>query len=141
MKSGTLVRDHTRAKNLTQQRLEQIRDLRFHVDRQNGPFLDLLDIYYTHALTGAAATSVSNGGTTLAGTYVSSGSAATGEPTAPYFRITTGPLPENNGFSQVVTSQFLRRAELWSLQRASRARPVAAPATTRRPRAGTSRLR
>lgn len=108
MKSGTITRDHTRAKNLTQQRLEQIRDLAFHVDRQNGPFLDLLDIYYTHALTGSAATSVNNGGTALSGVYVPAGSAAvSGEPTAPYFRVTTGALPGNTEFSQVITTQFL----------------------------------
>lgn len=110
-RSATITRDQTRAKNLTQQRMEQIRDLPFHVDRQNGPFLDLLDIYYTHALSGSGSTSVASGGSTLTGTYVPAGAAAVaGEPTAPYFRVTTGPLPGNAGFSQTITTQFLDAA-------------------------------
>jgi hypothetical protein len=49
LKSTVVIKQQTQAKNLTQERLEQVRDLRFHVANQNGPYLDLLDIYYTDA--------------------------------------------------------------------------------------------
>jgi hypothetical protein len=107
LKATALTKTHTQAKNLSQQRLDQLRNLRFHVDRQNGPFLDLLDMYYTNATPGAAATTVTSGGVTLTGQYVASGAAAGGLPAAPYFRVTTGALPGAPDFSQTIAAQFL----------------------------------
>ena len=103
LRTGVAVRLETQAKNLAQERLEQIRDLRYHVDRQNGPFLDLLDLYYTHATPGWASTALTAGGTPLTGRYVAAG----GELAGPHFRTTTGPLPGAPAFSQRVLAQFL----------------------------------
>lgn len=108
MVRGTVVtRQQTQAKNLSQERLEQVRGLRYHVDRQNGPFLDLLDIYYTNANPSAAPVAVPVGGDELTGSYVASGGGTGGEPVAPYYRVTINTLDGAPGFSQVVTTKFL----------------------------------
>lgn len=108
LKSSVTVKLDTRAKNLTQERIEQMRALPFHLDRQNGPFLDLLDIYYTNAKLGATTGSLSIGGTVLSGQYVSSGLSRPGEPAAPFYRVTTEPLSGASGFTQTISTQFLR---------------------------------
>ncbi|MGB8651572.1 MAG: prepilin-type N-terminal cleavage/methylation domain-containing protein [Mycobacteriales bacterium] len=107
LKSSVTVKRDTQAKNLSQERLEQMRDLRFHIDRQNGPFLDLLDIYYTNAKSASPTTSITVGGTTLTGKYVATGAAAAGEPAAPFYRVTTGPIAGATRFTQTIDAQFL----------------------------------
>lgn len=108
MVRGTVVtRQQTQAKNLAQERLEQIRDLRYHVDRQNGPFLDMLDIYYTNATASSPSTTVTVGGDSLTGRYIPSGGGTGGEPVAPYYRVQTSALSGATGFTQVVAAQFL----------------------------------
>lgn len=107
LRSSVTSKYETQAKNLGQERLEQLKNLRFHVDRQNGPFLDLLDIYFTNAPTTPTPTTVAAGGTNLSGTFVTSGSRSPGEPAFPFYRTTTGPLPSATRFSQVVDAQFL----------------------------------
>ena len=107
LRSTAVTKSHTQAKNLSQERLDQLRSLRFHVDRQNGPFLDLLDIYYTNATSPATTTTVASGTGNLVGRYVATGGGTGGEPTAPYYRVTTGSIPGAERFSQVITSQFL----------------------------------
>lgn len=108
MVRGTVVtRVQTQAKNLAQERMEQLRDLRYHVDRQNGPFLDLLDIYYTNANASSPSTTVTVGGDTLTGRYVATGGGTGGEPPAPYYKVQTAALAGATGFSQVVAAQFL----------------------------------
>src|SRR3982751_3622674 len=82
LRTTVTTKMETQAKNLTQERLEQMRDLRFHVDRQNGPFLDVLDVYYTNAPVTPAATTVTAGGATLSGIYRKAANAAdVGAPT------------------------------------------------------------
>src|SRR3954451_20950999 len=76
LRSTVTTKMETQAKNLTQERLEQMRDLRFHVDRQNGPFLDVLDVYYTNAPVTPVSTSVTAGGATLTGIYRNATNAA-----------------------------------------------------------------
>lgn len=105
--SSVATKKDTIAKNLSQERIEQLRDLRFHIDRQNGPFLDLLDIYYTNAKSAAPTTTLTIGGTTLTGQYVASGAAANGEPAAPFYRTTTGNINGQVGYTEVVDAQFL----------------------------------
>ena len=105
--STATTRLNTQGKNHTQERLEQVRDLRFHVDRQNGPFLDLLDLYYTNAKGAGPTTSVTASGATLSGRYVATGAATNGLPAAPFYQTSTGPLVGAPGFSQVVATQFL----------------------------------
>lgn len=107
LRSTAVTRLNTEAKNLSQERLEQIRDLRFHVDRQNGPFLDLLDLYYTNATAAMPVTTVTAGGTTLTSSYVRTATATGGLPAAPFYKTQTGSLPGATGFSQVVAAQFL----------------------------------
>ena len=107
LRSTVTSKKDAQSKNLTQERLEQIRDLRFHVDRQNGPFLDLLDIYYTNAPTAPVTTPVNAGGTALTGIFVNSGTPGVGEPSLPFYRTTTGALPGAADFSQVIDAQFL----------------------------------
>lgn len=95
------TRSHTRAKNLAQERVEQMRQLPFQVDKQNGPFIDLLDYYYPN-LT-AAASSTATG-------WVSSTSTARrpGEPTTgSFYRTRFATLAAQPGFSQTVAVQFL----------------------------------
>lgn len=107
MRGAVVTRQQTQAKNLSQERLEQVRDLRYHVDRQNGPFLDLLDIYFTNANAASPVTPVTVGGDTLKGSYVATGGGTGGEPTAPYYRVETSSLAGAGGFSQVIATQFL----------------------------------
>lgn len=106
LRTTAITKANTQAKNLAQERIEQMRDLRFHVDRQNGRFLDLLDIYYTNANAAGTTTVVTTGGGPLTGKHVTSGATA-GEPAVPFYRVTTGPIPGATGFSQTIDSQFL----------------------------------
>lgn len=103
--STVVTRMNTQAKNLSQQRLEQLRDLRFHVDHQNGPFLDLLDLYYTNANAAGTPTNVVAGAVTLTGRYYSTGISR--GVSAPFYEVTTGPLPGAEDFSQTIFAQFL----------------------------------
>jgi hypothetical protein len=107
LRSTVTTKMEAQGKNLTQERLEQIRDLRFHVDRQNGPFLDVLDVYYTNAKSAGTTTTVTASGQTLTGSYVGTGAAAAPLPAAPYYRTTTGALRGATAFSQVIAAQFL----------------------------------
>ena len=107
LRATSLTKVQTQAKNLGQERLEQVKDLRYHIDRQNGPFLDLLDLYYTHATVGAPATSIAASGGTLTGDYVPAGAGTGGLPVGPFFRVTTGPLSGATGYSQTIATQFL----------------------------------
>jgi prepilin-type N-terminal cleavage/methylation domain-containing protein len=107
LQATAVTKAHTQAKNLAQERLDQMRDLRFHVDRQNGPFLDLLDIYFTNATSASPVTTVNAGSGTLTGSYIATGAASGGEPAAPFYRVTTGPIPGATSFSQIIDTQFL----------------------------------
>lgn len=107
VKSGTLGRLQMQGKNLAQERIEQMRDLRFHVDRQNGPFLDLLDIYYTNAASPAVTTTVTVGGNSLVGQFVPTAAAAGGAPAGPYYKVTVSNVVGTTSFSESVYSQFL----------------------------------
>ncbi len=107
LQATAITKAHTQAKNLSQERLDQMRNLRFHVDRQNGPFLDLLDTYYTNAKSASPVTTVASGTGTLTGRYVATGAAAGGEPAAPFYRVSTGPIPGAPSFSQIIDTQFL----------------------------------
>lgn len=107
LRSTVALKLDTRAKNLSQERIEQIRDLRFHVDRQNGPFLDLLDLYYTNATSAGPTTTLTSGGTAMNGSYVATAVASGGEPAGPFYRVTTGQLAGASDYTQVIDAQFL----------------------------------
>lgn len=125
MRAGVSARLQTQAKNLAQERLEQIRDLRFHVDRQNGPFLDLLDVYYTNASTAAAAIPVTVGSLTLSGRYVSSAAASGGEPAGPFYRVTIDPICIESPACPAGTQRFKQIVDLQFLQQDGSAVPAA----------------
>lgn len=115
VKAGTTARMQAQAKNLAQERLEQIRDLRFHVDRQNGPFLDLLDLYYTNASTAGSSTTVNVGPLALVGTYVPTAAASGGLPAGPYYKTVINSIcvdgtscPAGTSFVQTIALQFLQ---------------------------------
>jgi prepilin-type N-terminal cleavage/methylation domain-containing protein len=104
MKAANTSKLNTQAKNLAQQRMEAMRDLPFHVDRQNGPFVDLLDIYYTNVSTTAATRT--RAGETEVGKWVASG-APSPAPSGPVYKVTVSSLPGFANFSQTIYSQFL----------------------------------
>lgn len=104
--ASNVAKLNTQAKNLAQLRLEKMRDLAFHVERQNGPYVDLLDQYYTSRST--TATTRTFGNETSVGQWVGSGTANSGEPALPFYRVTVASLPEYPQFSQVITTQFLK---------------------------------
>jgi prepilin-type N-terminal cleavage/methylation domain-containing protein len=110
------ARRATLAKNLAQQRVDAMRNLPFHVDAQNGPFLDLLDNYYPNIKT--TTTTLPGGGT---GVWHSSGTIPGSSASGPYYQATFNNALGVNGFTQVVYTQFLTSAQPL---------PAAVPATT-----------
>lgn len=104
MKAANNAKLNTQAKNLAQQRMESMRDLPFHVDRQNGPFVDLLDIYYTN--TSSTHVTHSRANETEDGHWVSGG-AASPAPSGPFYQLSVAQLPGFPQFSQTVDTQFL----------------------------------
>ena len=104
MKAANNSKLQTQAKNLAQARMESMRDLPFHVDRQNGPFVDLLDIYYTNVSTTAATRT--RAGETEVGRWVASGGTSPA-PSGPHYKVTVSSIPDFPNFSQTIYSQFL----------------------------------
>ncbi|HET6911212.1 MAG TPA: type II secretion system protein [Mycobacteriales bacterium] len=104
LRSAVTSRLNTQAKNLAQQRFESMRDLEFHVDRQNGPFVDLLDIYYTNLTT--TATTRTRANEIEVGKWISSGASAP-NPSGPFYQVSVAQLPGNPSFSQTIDTQFL----------------------------------
>src|SRR3954451_2980972 len=104
MKAAVTSRYNTQAKNLSQQRFESMRDLQFHLDRQNGPFVDLLDIYYTNLNTTAATRT--RAGETEVGKWVNVATPSPA-PAAPFYQVTVAQLPGYPAFSQTIYTQFL----------------------------------
>lgn len=110
-KAANAAKLHTQAKNLSQQRLEAMRDMQFHVDYQNGPFVDMLDVYYTNL----SATSVTRvrGSETMVDKWFSD-SDTTGrtslDPSGAFFKVKVDQLPGYSQFSQTIDTQFLNVA-------------------------------
>ena len=94
----------TQAKNVAQLRVEKMRNLAYHVARQNGPYIDLLDLYFTQAQD-ASVTTFPDGST---GQFLASAPGTGGAPSGPAYRVTFPSVTGSPGFSQVVYSQFLR---------------------------------
>jgi prepilin-type N-terminal cleavage/methylation domain-containing protein len=105
LQASQKARVETLAKDLSQLRIERMRNLTYHVDEQNGPYVDLLDRYYTNASGTATAT----GETGCTGQYLSTAPGTDGAPSGPAYRVTCVDLPESAGFTQVVYTQFLQR--------------------------------
>lgn len=105
LRASLMTKMDTTAKNLSQQRFEQVRNLPFHVDQvssgTNPP--DLLDTYYV-------ATSSSSVGRGVQGYVTASGTRWTvdGDPaTGAFYRYVQNPIPGFPKFRQYVATQFL----------------------------------
>lgn len=104
--AGNAAKLHTQAKNLAQLRVEKMRDLQFHVERQNGPYVDLLDQYYTSRST--SVTTRTFGAETSKGQWVGTGPTSSWEPATPFYRVTVASMPGYPKFTQVIDTQFLK---------------------------------
>ncbi len=96
LKAGRMSQLNLQAKALGQERLERMRNLPFHVARQNGLYLDVLDIYHRDL---TAAGSVAAGDTCSARSYAST--------TKTYSCTITSFGADYFGFTQVVSTQFV----------------------------------
>lgn len=113
LRAAQFAKTSTQAKNLGQLRLERMRDLTFHVDAQNGPYVDLLDDYFTSvsqtsfteepAIDDANATSTTNGH--AVGRYVAS--CPLGIMGRPCFQVQVLGVPGYATFAQDIYTQFL----------------------------------
>lgn len=130
VRATTVAKTNTQARNLAQARIEQMRNLPFHVDAQNGSYVDLLDRYYRNLTVTAAASGLAND-TCTQRTYVpAGGTLLANEPAAPFYRCTIGSISGFPLFSQVIDVQFLG-ASGGSNGGATQAPPsVITPATT-----------
>lgn len=99
------TRVQTQAKNLSALRIEAMRNLPFQVDRQNGPYVDLLDLYFTHGNAAAAAVTGNDGCSRV---YLASAPGTGGAPSGAAFRTTCPTIADAPGFSQTIYTQFLR---------------------------------
>lgn len=107
MKAANNSKLNTQAKNLAQQRMESMRDLPYHVDRQNGPYVDLLDIYYTS--TSTTPTTVHRAGEIETGRWCSGNtSPCASSPSAPFYQVTVSSIDGYPSFTQTITTQFLK---------------------------------
>lgn len=111
IKAASRAEVQTLAKDLSQLRIERIRNLPYQVDRQNGPFVDLLDRYYTDA-SGTPSDSVDEA--FCRGQYLANAAGPVGAPTGPAYRVTctafdADKMKEFKGYSQVIYLQFLTR--------------------------------
>lgn len=114
LRAATFAKTSTQAKNLTQLRLERMRDMPFHVDFQNGPYIDLLDSYFSAVSQTAFA---EEPGVDDAGAVAGNHGHATGAylatcPVAltviPCFQVKILGVPGYPSFSQDVYTQFLK---------------------------------
>jgi len=93
LKVSQMARVETLAKDLSQLRIERLRNLPFQVDRQNGPFVDLLDRYFTNV---SSATSVSDE-PGCSGRYLAAAPGTGGAPSGPAYRVTCSTVPRRRG--------------------------------------------
>ena len=121
LKASARAEVQTLAKDLSQLRIERMRNLAFQVDRQNGPFVDLLDRYYTNAsgLVRPVPADPTDPDPGCSGQYLIATDTRPGAPTGPSYRVSCAWLPEAKGFEQYVYTQFLRKTTV----------PVTPPAT------------
>lgn len=105
VRATTVAKMNTQARNLAQQRIESMRNLPYHVDAQNGSYVDLLDRYYRDLSTPSA--TVSNDICSTR-TYVPAGATVyANEPTRPFYRCTINAVSGFPLFSQIIDVQFL----------------------------------
>jgi len=105
------ARNDNGAKGLTQQRVDAMRSLPYHVDRQNGPFVDLLDMYFPNTLATTTAVPLPDLTSGKAsGQYFATPPATADVLPGPYYRLTIpgASLSANDArYTQIVYTQFL----------------------------------
>lgn len=104
LKATVKTKLQTEAKNLAQLRVERMRALSFHVDEQNGPFVDLLDLYYTDTCTAPVTRSDGSRGAWVA----DADATVPGAPNGPAYVVTVPIVDGLTGFNQRIYTQFLR---------------------------------
>ncbi|MBK5307259.1 MAG: hypothetical protein JJD92_11275 [Frankiaceae bacterium] len=105
VKATTVAKMNTQARNLAQARVESMRNLPFHVDAQNGSYVDLLDRFYRNLST--TSSTVTNDVCTSRVYVPVGGTSTAGEPAKPFYRCTIATISGFSLFSQVVAVQFL----------------------------------
>lgn len=127
VRAATAAKLNTQAKNLSQQRIEQMRNMPFRIEAALGSSsnaVDLLDRYYTSVTVPGPADGVCS-----SRTYVPVGAVTlAGEPAPPFYRCTIDALPGYPSFRQVIATQFLTLAQAVGGTAAAPA-PVAPPNT------------
>ncbi|HEX7106318.1 MAG TPA: prepilin-type N-terminal cleavage/methylation domain-containing protein [Acidothermaceae bacterium] len=105
------ARNDNGAKGLTQQRVDAMRSLPYHVDEQNGPFVDLLDMYFPNTLATTTAVPLPDLTSGKAsGQYFATPPATPDVLPGPYYRLTISgaSLGANDArYTQIVYTQFL----------------------------------
>ena len=97
LKAGRIAQLNLQGKALGQERLERMRNLPFHVARQNGQYLDVLDIYFRDTVAVGA---LAPGDTCSQRSYDAT--------TKTYSCTVTNLGADYSGFRQVVKMQFLK---------------------------------
>lgn len=117
-KAAGTARLETQAKNLTQQQIERMRNLTFHVAHENGDYVDLLDLYYTNVLPSAvtltptstprdsASYQDADGNVTVQ--YLADAGGLGGKPSGPAYRVSDLQFIGYPSLSLDVYTQFLR---------------------------------
>lgn len=118
VKAAGTARLETQAKNLTQQQIERMRNLTFHVAHENGDYVDLLDLYYTNVAAAAmslTATSTprdsqpyqdADGIVTVQ--YLADAGGVGGRPTGAAYKVSDLQFVGYPAFNLEIYTQFLR---------------------------------
>lgn len=106
VRGGLVAKMDTVGRNLTQAKVEELRNLPFHIGQDASSEPDLLDLYFPN-LTAAASTSAAG--------YVSDSSStrstANGDPaTGAFYRTVISSVPNYSRYQQFVTVQFVNNA-------------------------------
>jgi prepilin-type N-terminal cleavage/methylation domain-containing protein len=102
IRGGLVSKQDTVGRNLTQAKIEELRNLPYHIDQAVSTEYDLLDLYYPN-MTGSAALATTG--------YVPAASArdtTVGDPASgAFFRTVVASVPNFSQFKQYVTVQFV----------------------------------
>ncbi|MGZ4638761.1 MAG: type IV pilus modification PilV family protein [Actinomycetes bacterium] len=107
IRAGYSAKLQTQSKNLVQERIDKMRNLPFHVDASNGPYLDLLDTYFPNLVAAGAPVGVASIRTVNSGFVDSAGTRVSGEPNGSFYRYVVPTDPSFPLFRTVVDTQLL----------------------------------
>lgn len=107
VKAGYSSKLQTQAKTLVQGQIDKMRNLPYHVDAANGPYLDLLDTYFPNTTAAASPVGTTSMKTVTTGYVTSTGARATGEPSGVFYRYVVPTDSSFPVFRLVVDTQLL----------------------------------